>query len=204
MNGDETVELLELIAVYAPREVPDDPRKLAQFAAVWAEDLADISAGEAIAAVRSHYRRTQEPWMSVAKVRQLVAGRRGILPPDAETALAQAREFDRWLDRRVGPEPPIHPAALTAARTIEWSTFAKPDGVLRKAFGTAYQTAAEAVMERIGDGEMDSVAAEIASPSKALTGGAGALPTVEWKAIPVSPRTRALLGPLADRKALTP
>lgn len=204
MNRDEALSLLERVARYAPQTLPADPRQLALMAADWAEDLADISADEAVEAVRSHYRRSQEPWMSVAKVRQLVAGRRGLLPPDVETAFAQAREFDRWLNRRVGAEPPIHPAALKAARTIEWSAFSKPDGILRKSFGTAYQTAAGEVMERIADGEMDDLAAEIANPTKAKAAGSG----VVLAALEASPqgqaRVAALLGPLANRKALLP
>lgn len=169
MNAAETHNLLILIKACSPAFTAQPGA-----ADVWAELLGDIPEGDAKAAVKVHFL-TGGPWIGPADIRRRVLAARGLLPPDPEAAYGQARRMNSWLDRRVGPEPEIHPAAMKAAREVGWSTFDGPEGVSHRRFVDAYRPAAEREAERALTTRLDRLVVEVAAP-KALPAGSGVQP----------------------------
>lgn len=176
MNPTETIKLLRLVAGYHPGFVIGE-----QVPAVWCEALADVDAADATRAVHQHYA-VAGPWITVADIRRRVVAARGLLPPDPEAAYAQARRMNTWLDRRVGPEPEIHPAAIAAAREIGWSTFDGLEGVAHRRFVEAYGPVSTAAAEKALTTPLPVLLAEAHAP-KALPGGSG----VEPEPLPEAP-----------------
>jgi len=169
VNSLETQELIDLIAAYSP-SMP-----LAENTTeVWGAALADIPADAATAAVHEHFAVTG-PFIAVADIRRRVANQIGALPPDPETAYAQALRFRHWLDRRIGPEPSIHPAALACARTVGWLVFDEDDRYARGRFVAGYAAARDEAMRELATTPYPVLAARLAEP-KALPGGWGVLP----------------------------
>lgn len=177
MNAADVVKLLALIRTCSPAFGAEPGTS-----AVWAELLADIPAADAAAAVKAHFRVTG-PWITPADIRRRVVDARGLLPPDPEAAYGQAREFNRWLNRRVGPEPAIHPAALAAAREIRWDTFDGPEGYAHRRFVDAYRPAADKATDRALIERLDVLEGERAAP-KALPAGVGVQQPVELRPNP--------------------
>lgn len=196
MNSDDALNLIDLVRAYSPSMPLGEATP-----AVWGQALADIPADAATAAVHEHFAVTG-PWITIADIRRRVADRMGLLPPDAEAAYAQAVAFRRWLDRRVGPEPRIHPAALACARTVGWHVFSEDDRVSHNRFVAAYGPARERAMRELATTPYPELAARIREP-KALPGGWGILPPADPPADPGGlVRVSRVVNGLAGRLAL--
>lgn len=88
MDVREAFELLTLASARDGRTVS------AEVAAVWADDLSDVAAVDAMAATREHFR-TSTDWLMPAHVLRIVrARRRELLPPTDGTIPAHVH---RWL-----------------------------------------------------------------------------------------------------------
>jgi hypothetical protein len=169
MNRVDVARLLKLIGALSSGFTADPGTGDA-----WAELLADIPAADAELAVKAHYA-TGGPWIDVNDIRRRVVAARGLLPPEAEAAYAQARRMNTWLDRRIGPEPEIHPAAMAAAREVGWSTFDGLEGYAHKRFVDAYRPTATAAAEKALTTPLPELEAQMRAP-KALPAGSGAAP----------------------------
>ena len=171
MTPAEIIKLLELARSYSPSLPLSEGTP-----AAWAYALADVGYADAVAVVHEHFA-NGGPWIGVADVRRRVATRHGLLPPDPDTAFAQAVAFNRWLSRRRGPEPPVHPAALEAARLVGWHAFDGPDGGHRRFHG-AYRPIADRFTQEALTGNLAKLAAAVDAP-KALPAGTGVVPPEE-------------------------
>ncbi len=176
MNRADVSKLLHLIRALSPAfTITPSANGAPGTGDVWAEMLADIPAADAAKAVTAHYAVTG-PWIGVHDIRRRVLEARGLLPPDVETAYAQARRMNAWLDCRVGPEPDTHPAVYTAmsrhTNGIGWEVLDGPEGYARKRFAEAYGLVAAREAERALTTPLPRLAAEVGAP-KALPGGSG-------------------------------
>lgn len=189
MNPTETMALLRLITGYHPGFAMND-----QTPAAWHHALGDIPAADATAAVHAHYA-TGGPWIMPADVRRRVVASRGLLPPDVETAYAQAREMNRWLDRRVGPEPTTHPAVYATMSKhkggIGWEILDGPEGYAHKRFAEAYTLVSARDAERALTTPLPELESAIRAP-KALPAGSG---------VEAARREQPVIGPI-DREGL--
>lgn len=172
MNRDDVSKLLNLIRSLSPAfTITPRSEDTPGTGDTWAQLLADIPAADAIAAVRTHFA-TGGPWINVSDIRRRVLAARGLLPPDTEAAYAQARRMNTWLDRRVGPEPAIHPAAMAAAREIGWSTFDGLEGYAHKRFAESYNPISTRDAEKALTTALPVLVAAVNAP-KALPAGSG-------------------------------
>lgn len=176
MNRADVSKLLNLIHALSPAftVVPTTKDGGPGTGDTWAELLADIPAADAAQAVRAHFA-TGGPWIGVADIRRRVLAARGLLPPAVEEAYAQARRMNAWLDRRVGPEPAIHPAAMAAGREIGWSTFDGLEGYAHKRFAESYNPISVRDAEKALTTALPVLVAAVTAP-KALPAGSGVEP----------------------------
>lgn len=179
MNETEAKRLLRLVAGYHPGF-----QATAQTPAVWAHALADLSEADATRAVHAHYA-VAGPWITIADIRRRVVSARGLLPPDPEVAYGQAVAMNAWLNRRIGPEPEIHPTAIAAARQVRWSTFDGLEGAAHRRFLDAYAPMATRASEQALTTPLPRLEAELRAP-KALPGGAG-VEAAEREALAIEP-----------------
>lgn len=120
MEAVEALDVLEKITRFWP-----DKFKLAidaRLAAEWADALGSVSLKEALDAVQKLSRSSKWP-PGVYDIREHVAGRRGLLAPDAEQALPMMREWLWYVDQSGyvngsgyhPPKPQVHKAVRQGA-----------------------------------------------------------------------------------------
>jgi hypothetical protein len=167
MTLDDAIALLERIAVYSPGMTMSDRTH-----ELWHELLFDIPVEHAVAAVRAHYA-TTHTWITPADIRRHVARHAGVLPPDPDAALTQARRWSAWRGPAGQPwpttdEPPVHPAARVAARTLGWTWLDQtPDGVARARWRETYAEASETATRRaLAPGGIEAIRRELAAGAR--------------------------------------
>ncbi|EFC80071.1 hypothetical protein [Parafrankia sp. EUN1f] len=176
MTRAEVSKLLHLIRALSPKFtiVPstDDTPGTGD---AWHDLLADVPFIDAAQAVRAHFV-IGGPWIEVGDIRRRVIAARGLLPPDTEAAYAQAREMNRWLNRRTGPEPSIHPAVYKTMSPHEngigWEAIDGRDGYAHRRFVDAYTPVSVRETEAALMTPLAALEAAKRTP-KALEGGSG-------------------------------
>lgn len=120
-------------------------------AAVYISELSDLPFGETLAAVKGLVR-TFNVVPSIARIRSTVMGAAGLLPPDPQTAIAQADRWLRYQDQLSYAngsgyrpvEPEVHPAVVRACALVNGGY----EG-WRRDFLAAYDSAAASTTEGI-------------------------------------------------------